>query len=254
MSNYNIGKKKKAPIQRRRRKSGKSRKLYFGPDTDKAICDFQNSECNLKKEKLYETIIQPSFDKLSENLIFIHGFSKNHYSYEVLKSDCVSFLYETLKKFDATRGTKAFSYFNVVAKNWLIIQSKKKMKNIARHVSLSDFNDMKSDDKSVIENYHSIPSHDLTIIAKENKAILFEMLSKIKKRISSPNEIACMNAIFTLFNKVDELDFLNKRAVFVYLRDISGLSPKQLSVAMSNIRKHYREIKKCDNDYFSLFF
>ena len=40
------------------------------------------------------------------------------------------------------------------------------------------------------------------------------------------------------------LDFLNKRAVFIYVRDISGLNPKQLSVAMSSIRKHYKEIVK----------
>ena len=48
---------------------------------------------------------------------------------QILKSDCVSFLYETLEKFDPSKGSKAFSYFNVVAKNWLIIQSKKRVKN-----------------------------------------------------------------------------------------------------------------------------
>ena len=53
---------------------------------------------------------------------------------------------------------------------------------------------------------------------------------------------------------IGDLDFLNKRAVFVYMREISGLTPKQLSVAMSNVRKHYKEIKKGDCEYYSLFF
>jgi hypothetical protein len=48
--------------------------------------------------------------------------------------------------------------------------------------------------------------------------------------------------VITVFESIDDLDFLNKRAVFVYVRDISGLTPKQLSVAMSTIRKHYREL------------
>jgi hypothetical protein len=81
-----------------------------------------------------------------------------------------------------------------------------------------------------------------------------EMFKKIRRKINSPNEISCMNAIETLFANIDDLDFLNKRAVFVYMREISGLTPKQLSVAMSNVRKHYKEIKKGDCEYYSLFF
>ena len=56
----------------------------------------------------------------------------------------------------------------------------------------------------------------------------------------------------TLFTKIDDLDLLNKRAVFVYMRDLSSLNPKQLSVAMSSIRKHYRDLVK--NDEFDIFF
>jgi len=159
-----------------------------------------------------------------------------------------------LQKFDTSRGTKAFSYFNVVAKNWLIIQSKKRTKNITRHVSLSNFDDMKNSDKRAIESHNIIPSQDYRMITFENKKILQEMFEKIKKKINSPNETACMNAIMTLFDNIDELDFLNKRAVFVYMREISGLTPKQLSVSMSSIRRHYREIKKTDNEYYSFFF
>ena len=244
--------KRKTKSLKGRKKS--NRKLYFGPKTDEAINNFQNSDCKVEKAEIYSSIIQPSFDKLAENLIFIHGFSKNHYSYEALKGDCVSFLYETLQKFDTSRGSKAFSYFNVVAKNWLIIQSKKRVKNLTRHVSLSNFKDMKNADKEIIETHNHVPSQEYFLIAKENKQILKEINQKIRKKIHSQNEIACMNAIETLFGKIEELDFLNKRAVFVYLRDISGLTPKQLSVAMSNIRKHYREIKSSNTEFYSLFF
>lgn len=242
------GKKRTANIKR---KSKSKKKLYFGPETDQAILDYQNCEDDKSKKDIYHKIIQPSFAKLAENLIFIHGFAKNHHSYENLKSDCVSFLFETLEKFDTSRGTKAFSYFNIVAKHWLIIQSKKKIKNITRHVSMSNLNEMKNTDKEKIETYNYISSQDELAIAKENKDILFEMIEKIKKRVNSQNEIACMYAIETLFRKIDDLDYLNKRAVFVYLRDISGLTPKQLSVSMSNIRKHYRDIKKTNSDHYS---
>lgn len=247
-----IGKKKTFNTQRKRKK--RKKRLYFGPETDLAILHYQQSDCIDARKKLYTDSIQPSFSKLAENLIFIHGFAKNHHSYESLKGDCVSFLFETLQKFDASRGTKAFSYFNVVAKNWLIIQSKKKVKNLTRHVSLDNFKDFKATDKEMVEMYNYVPPQDLKYISKENRIILIEMFKKIKKKINSQNEIACMSAIETLFDRLEDLDFLNKRAVFIYMRELSGLTPKQLSVSMSNIRKHYREIKNTDKEYYSFFF
>ena len=77
-------------------------------------------------------------------------------------------------------------------------------------------------------------------------------MDEIKGRLHNENEIACMSAIITLFGKIDDLDLLNKRAVFVYMRELSSLTPKQLSVAMSSIRKHYKDLLK--DDRFDIFF
>ncbi len=234
--------------KRVRRKNGSSKKLYFGKDTHESIVKYQAEEDMKSKEQIYLKEILPSFDKLAENLIFIHGFAKNHDSYEVLKNDCVAFLYETLGKFDPSRGTKAFSYFNVVAKNWLIIQSKKKTKNNRRLVSMDDSTRLSSYDLEKIENYSVSPPQDFFIMKKESMDDLFRLMTKIREKLKSENELACMDAIITLFTKIEDLDLLNKRAVFVYMRSLSNLNPKQLSVAMSSIRKHYRDLLK-DGEY-----
>ena len=114
--------------RRRTRKRGKTNplKLYFHSGTQDAIVAYQKSPDRKEKERLYVTDIMPAFEKLVENLINIHKFSSLHDSYDDLKNDCVNFLFETIGKFDSTRGTNAFSYFNVVAKNWLIIKTKQK--------------------------------------------------------------------------------------------------------------------------------
>jgi hypothetical protein len=240
-------------VKNKQQPKKKKKKPYFGKDAHQAVVDYQNAETRETKNDIYNEKIKPSFEKLAENLIFIHGFAASDYSLvEILKNDCVSFLYETLEKFDPTRKTKAFSYFNVVAKNWLIIQSKKRIKNRNRHVSMSNLSILSRADKSSIENYQIIPSQETLMIMKQNREMLDVLLVKIKNRLSNQNEIACVNAIITLFAKIEELDFLNKRAVFVYMRELSNLTPKQLSVAMSNIRKHYKEIVK-SNDDFNVF-
>ena len=48
--------------------------LYFNADTQTAIGEFQVAQDFATKNSLYTLQILPAFDKLVENLIFIHGF------------------------------------------------------------------------------------------------------------------------------------------------------------------------------------
>ena len=234
----------------RKRRSKSKKNDYFTQATHDAIREFQNTEANSGKHKIYVENILPAFNKLAENLIFIHRFAKTADSFDRLKNDCVTFLYETLHKFDPDRGTKAFSYFNVVAKNWLIIQSKKQAKQVRRNISLEDIQENQGSELAQHAAFKVAAVQERNMIKRESKADLEKMLHEIKNRLRTEKENSCIDAIISLFERVDDLELLNKRAVFIYLRDISNLSPKQLSVTMSTIRKHYRDITGRDD--FSL--
>jgi len=231
----------------------KKNSLYFGKEAHDAIIKYQSTDCRKEKNIIYENEIKNSFYKLSENLIYIHGFARDPSSFQILKNDCVTFLYETLEKFDPERGSKAFSYFNVCAKHYLIIQTNKKNKIRNRNVSLDNFKDLNSNDRSTIENYSYMPSPEKEMLFEEDKARIIEIISSIEKKIKNENEKLCLNAISVVFDKVDELEFLNKRAIFVYLREISGLNPKQLSVAMSGVRKKFKEVLKNNENLNGVF-
>ena len=241
---------KKKTIKRRRAKRKKND--YFTMETHDAIRRFQQTEALEGKHEIYMSEILPAFDKLAENLIFIHKFAKTPESFGRLKCDCVTFLYETLHKFDPDRGSKAFSYFNVVAKNWLIIQSKKTAKKNKRFVSIDEVEEITGSPASIHESFRVGPNQERDILLGESRKDLDKILKTIRGQLRSEREIICMDAIISLFDRADELELLNKRAVFVYLRDISNLSPKQLSVTMSKIRKQYREITGSGD--FLLFF
>jgi uncharacterized protein affecting Mg2+/Co2+ transport len=161
-----------------------------------------------------------------------------------MKNDCVTFLYESLHKFDATRGTKAFSYFNVVARNWLVISSKNRQKKVKRFVSIEDLKESKS---AEAEMYHSTmigSTPEDQMVEAGHRDVILETMRKIKKMLNQNHEQACIDAIITVFEQLDDLDFLNKRAVFVYVKNISNLNQKQMGSAMSVIRKHYRSITR----------
>lgn len=217
-------------------------KLYFHAGTHDAIVRFQSEESQDTREEIYVSEIRPAFEKLVENLIFIQGFTGSYGNFDDLKSDCITFLFETLKKFDASRGTKAFSYFNVVAKNWLIVKNRQRLKLSKRNVSIDDKEAVNEIEMIDLENYSVDQNQEKNMIQESNTMNIYALLEDIRCDLTCDNEIKCIEAIKKIFDEVDDVEILNKRAIFVYVRDITGLTPKQLSVSMSSIRKRYKSL------------
>jgi hypothetical protein len=160
-----------------------------------------------------------------------------------LKTDCVNFLFETIGKFDGTRGTNAFSYFNVVAKNWLIIKTKQKAQRIKRSVSLDDPDALSSHEYKIVEDNCTVQPPNVLVEQHDAATNIVQLLYEIRSKVKSENELACINSIITIFENIDDVDLLNKSAVLLYMRELSGLTPKQLTTTMQTIKKHYKRLK-----------
>ena len=234
----------------KRRRKGKSN-MYFTMDTQAAIVEYQDTDDYQVKNDLYNKQIKYAFEKLVENLIFVYGFQNPYEPTKHLQADCVSFLLETIHKWKKDKGTKAFSYFNVVAKNWLIGNAKKRQKNLRRSISFEDVEVMSAKDRKAIAYHQVVPPADANLDKIESKLEMLRALKTIKSRVHQENEVLCIDAIIAIFENVHTLDFLNKRAVFVYVREISGLNQKQLASALGVVRKHYKSIRGSDD--FNIF-
>ncbi|HEY6020937.1 MAG TPA: hypothetical protein VIY48_13860 [Candidatus Paceibacterota bacterium] len=224
-------------------KAAKATKLYFNANTQAAIVAYQKADDRKEKNRLYVQEIMPAFEKLVENLINIHKFTSLHDTYDDLKNDCVNFLFETIGKFDGNRGTNAFSYFNVVAKNWLIIKTKQKSQRIKRSVSLDDPDALSVNEHRIIEDHCTVSAQDEVLMNENAAQSVVKLLYEIRSKVKTENELACINSIITIFENIEEIDLLNKSAVLLYMRELSGLSPKQLTTTMQNVKKHYRRLK-----------
>lgn len=234
--------------KRIRRNPDVPRNMYFGESVQDSIELYHNTECVVKKAKIFEDLINPAFDQLVEKLIKVYDFKTTSSSLEELKSECVTFLYESMHKWDSSRGSKAFSYFNVVAKNWLIINTRKQLKKSSVSVSLEDFDLLSPNQKAQIEEYSVVPSPEDNLVLLETKFEIIKMLDDMKVKVSNENEMRCLHAVETLFSSIDELELLNKRAIRVYLVEISGLDKKSISKSLSALKKYYRSSLK-ENKY-----
>lgn len=248
---------KKKPRRRRRikrsQKSGQQ-KFYFTADTQAAIEEYQLSTDTADRHVIYTTRIFPAFDQLVENLICIYRFSGLHDTPAELKNDCITFLFETLPKFNAEQArenaTKAFSYFNVVAKNWLIVKNRKRQQTLHRSVSLDSTDDLGRDGYTTVVTKQGLRSEQNFVASPDDMAIDAEringiesMLKNIRAKLSNEVEIRCIDAIIHVFEHAADIELYKKRAVFTYIREISGLSPKQLTIAIAVIRRHYGDFK-----------
>ncbi len=59
-----------------------------------------------------------------------------------------------------------------------------------------------------------------------------------------PNEKKTLQAIQILFDESQNIEIFNKKAIYLYIREITGLNTKQVVNSLNKIRKRYREFKK----------
>lgn len=228
--------------KQKKTRAKRKRRQYFTAETQKNIVLYQKSTCKAERDKIYVEHIMPAFNELVQSLISVYKFRAVNEDINHLKSDCSNFLFEVIHKWNPDNGTKAFSYFNVVAKNWLTINSRRLAKNANRCVSLSDSDSMSLADKKFILDTNIEPSPEELERRQSMPGIIDDMLVFIEDLLKDERDIRCIKAVQQIFRNIDDLDYLNKRAVFVYLREISGLNSAELSSSLSSIRKHYRKL------------
>ena len=111
-----------------RKKSKKT--MYFHDGVQDAIIRYNSTDSHSEKNKIYQDEIHKAFDKLCENIINTFKFNYFDVPFEDVKAEVVSFLVMNMHKYDHTKGSKAFSYFSVVAKNYLILHNNNNYKKL----------------------------------------------------------------------------------------------------------------------------
>ena len=111
---------------------------YFTKVHEQAIIDFCSCADMAKRNELYNEYIGPAFNEMVDKIVYTYKFT-NLPNIDYLKEDCKNWLITVLDKYDPTRGSKAFSYFSVITKNWFIHKVKKHTQKFKREVPIEDY-------------------------------------------------------------------------------------------------------------------
>jgi len=156
-----------------------------------------------------------------------------------LKEECKIWLTTILDKYDPTKGSKAFSYFSVVTKHWFIHKLKKNSAKNKKEVSYEDL---------VKESIHEdlITNEEVYINAREQAEFWQSLLYEVDRwhRVDlKENERKVVEAVKVLLTSADQIEIFNKKAVYLYLREITGLNTKQIVNNLNKLRLKYRIFK-----------
>ncbi len=217
---------------RRRRKTNK----YFTKVHETAIIDYASTQDRTIRTELYIELIGPAFDELVDKIVYTYKFN-NLPNIEYLKDDCKLWLITILDKYDPNRKSKAFSYFSVITKNWFIHKVKQNSKRLKRDVQYEDIAEIESE-KLQVENLYE---HNREM--QEFWQNLFSEIDSWEKLKLKEHERKVLEAIKILFSSIDDIEIFNKKAIYLYMREITGLNTKQIVNNLNRLRKRYRVFK-----------
>jgi mannose-6-phosphate isomerase-like protein (cupin superfamily) len=171
-----------------------------------------------------------------EKIVYTYKFN-NLPNIEDLKNECKVFLTTILDKYDINRGSKAFSYFSVITKNWFIHKVKKN--NNKKEVYIEDMKDTTNEEELVYDDSY------LKYREKEEfwSALEGEMTSWFDKRLKE-NEVKVYKAIIMLFQESENIEIFNKKAIYLYMREITGLNTKQVVNNLKKFKYKYEDFRE----------
>lgn len=215
----------------------KSSNNYFTKETEEYIVKYNTSEDYQYRAKIFTDHIYLPFYKLAENII--HTF-KFYYTdvddIEDLKHEIVSMLLEEkIMKFDPTNGAKAYSYFGTIVKRWLINYNNKNYKKLKQVGSFEDMEESYESDSNIKLPGGITLAQFLEIWVEKTYEDLDELFPK-------DNEQQIADAVLTIFKTRNDLDIFKKKALYIYIREMTDCETPHLTKVISTLKENFYDL------------
>ena len=210
---------------------------YFTLDTQQAILDYRLETSQAKRNQIFNEKIYYAFFKLAENIIHTFKF----YYTEVdnineLKHEVIAFLLEKLHLYDPSKG-KAYSYFGTIAKRYLIVYNNNNYKRLKGKAPVEDVDSDKTLTNELLLTQPN-PLEELNFIDLFIKKVDDDLLDLFPKA----QEARVGDAILELFKRRENIDIFNKKALFIYIKEITDAPTPIITKVIKVLKEIYKEM------------
>jgi predicted RNase H-like nuclease (RuvC/YqgF family) len=216
-------------VKKKRRKKSK---VYFGTPVQEAIIRYNESSNPAEKNRIYSEEIHAAFCKMAENLIHTFKFYYFDYPFEEVKNEVVSFLVMQMPKYEPSKG-RAFSYFSVVGKNYLILNNNNNYKKMKIH-----------DEITKLDYKRNVSSEEVNEEVNEfNSEFVIQMLeywdNNITNIFNRQKDILVADSVLELFRRRQNIENFNKKALYIMIREMTGSNTQHITRVINQMKKYY---------------
>jgi hypothetical protein len=216
--------------------------VYFTIETEKAIVDYNQATDSREKDRIYNDKIQYAFQKIAENVYNTFKFSYSDVSPIEVQKQAISHMVANMDRFEAGKG-KAFSYFSIVAKNWFILDNNNNYRRFKKHIEICEH--PSDSGEFVIEPEHQKRDTEL----REFIELMVDFWEKnVHKYFNKNRDLEIANAVIEIFRNSGRIDVFNKKALYLYIRDIAGCQTQHITKVINKMKAAQKEIS---DQYFS---
>jgi hypothetical protein len=258
-------------------KNKKQNKRYFTQETENAIIRYNLETNPIVKNEIYHEKIHYAFYKLTQNIIHTFKFYYTEVeNLEDLQHEIITFLLNKIHLFDASKGAKAYSYFGTIVKRYLILSNQNNYNKKIHTMdisSVSNYLDIDTDSPDFITP--NKVNYDIDIFIDDEEIYDVDDLTlqgyKYKDKLSvfMDNYIKYCNdnlniifpksydakvadAILEIFRKRNVIDIFNKKALYIYIREIIEVKTPKITKISNQLYSIFKDKYKfyLENGYF----
>ena len=223
---------KPPPKPKFKKKRKKKSKIYFGTPVQNAVIRYNATDSPVIKNRIYKEHIQFAFNKLAENLIHTFKFYYFDYPLDEVKHEVVAFLVMQMPKYQPDKG-RAFSYFSVVGKNWLILHNNNNYKKMKIHDQLTVL-----DYKRNVTGEKSLGDADDFNVEFVNQMLDYwdNNITNIFRR---QKDILVADSVLELFRRRKNIENFNKKALYIMIREMTGSNTQHITRVINQMKNFY---------------
>ena len=135
-----------------------------------------------------------------------------------------------IHKYDHTKGSKAFSYFSVVAKNYLILHNNNNYKKMKSHDGMDALDKQKN---------LGMDDYDFDSFTSEMVEYFDTNLNTIFKK---DRDLKIGYAIVDLIKQRGEIENFNKKAIYILIREMTNVETAHITSVVNVLKKHYKKL------------
>ena len=235
-------------------KRGRKRTVdpYFGPEQEEAVRRYVGCNDQKERSRIYNEHLKEPISKMVEYIIKTYKLYRKGVTFEQQHMDALGDVMLKADKFNGSLDKKAYSYYGTIIKRYVLGQVQNDDKNETKYLS---FDDVSSYLETQDDYQYELVNHDDFTVDKFMGSLIRGIKQELDdgnttRRGVSENERLVGYALIDVLDNWEEVlahvgtgSKYNKIAILETMRNHTGLSTKDIRLAMRRFKGIYDILK-----------